>query len=113
MRICCLFHTLEFDNAPGQHPFRDIKIAFAIPTQTVWRDELAVHPLIRRDAIGRPLAGVAAVADLRNEIVVFVENRHAPGQIANRHVAPANAQGRGQAKKIVFRAVQRFDVLER
>jgi hypothetical protein len=98
----CLLQAFQLYNSSYGHPFFDIEVALFVPAHTVWGDENSVEPLVAREFVGRALLGVDLIAEVRNQLVLFVENSHASAEIADHQVGPANVERGGQPELIVL-----------
>src|SRR5215467_3094757 len=99
-----------YDPSDG-HPLFDIEVALFVPADAVRRDENSVEPLLARELVCRALLDVDLITEVSDQLVLFIENRHAAAEIADRQVGSANVKRGGQPELIVLGPVERFDVL--
>ncbi len=65
---------------PIRHPLDDVEIAVVVPDRVVRRDELALDALLLRhvgEALGLHPLALAADAEVRDELIVAAQDRHA------------------------------------
>src|SRR6266540_256602 len=107
----CLLESSQLYYSSDGHPLFDIEVALFVPADAVRRDENSVKPLLARELVGRALLGVDLIAEVCDQFVLFIEDRHAAAEIADHQVGPANVERGGQPELIVLGPVERFDVL--
>src|SRR5262245_11217427 len=107
----CLLQPFQFNDPSDGHPLFDIEVALFVPADAVRRDENSVEPLLARELVGRAHLGVDLIAEVRDQLVLFIENRHASAEIADHQVGTANVERGWQPELIVLGPVESFDVL--
>src|SRR5262245_37258607 len=101
-RMAFLLQAFQLNDPSDGHPLFDIEVALFVPADAVRRDENSVEPLLARELVGRALLGVDLIAEVCNQLVLFIEDRHAAAEIADHQVGPANVERGGQSELIVL-----------
>src|SRR5512140_2076897 len=72
-------NPLQFVDASVGEPFRNIEVSVCVPARAVGRDKETIHPTIGRNRILTSLLRIGVVAQMSDQPVILVQDRHPAG----------------------------------